>query len=240
MKNKILGDKKKSNFDDNLADVVNKLAEEGKLDNSSGVIEKSDYDISNLEFGSQPFAVVWSYNESLKDLRENIARKRWDRHPRPREIFEYLLKNMDNPDIREEVLISYPEWTSCAFKRKGSKLFVALDPENLVFDKSKNAYLVNGSKLICSEKKEFIIGTKPSKVCHHLEELPEELINYLYGPINQYACFKKYTPEISFPNDYQGETINDVWVPIARHKCSLIPVNYAHSRGVKRLLGGGF
>ncbi len=236
MKNKILGDKKKSSFDDNLANIVNELAEKGELNKQSEKVETpaleiSPVDLSKIEFELKIPITTYRFDESLADLKSGSNKlglfvRDYDRHPRPREIFEYL--RCVNPKFldRHDLIDSATEWTSCAFKKEGSKLSVALDPENLVSDNADSSYVINGPVIVCSEVRVFDVGSKPLRKPIGLEKFPKELLDYLYGFKRPCSILKNCPPTLQFVEE-------GIWLPVARIGYDLFQDFDAKSRGVK-------
>ncbi len=244
MKKEILGDRKRKRYDESLVDKVNAQIANGTFKEPEQEIQIPLLDLSKIIFEPNPqCGVLWCFDESLKDLKETRGGfgRAYVRHPRPREIFEYMYKNKDALNYSEEgklaenmIFAPRLEWTSCAFKLDAGKLTVALDPANLVFmlSNKKELYAVRSSygaspTLYCAESKSFDMGKfGMGAEAIPVGTLPKELIAYLYGSIDL-NFLKEQNATITLPEPYN-------WHPVSRKKYSLSAVEgNAISRGIK-------
>lgn len=147
MKNKILGDKRKTSFDDNLADYVNEIYDK-MPDKPEVVLPPSRVVFRGISFEPKKTTDVFYFDTSLKMLRS----RGFERHARPQEVFNVLIERIENPDGANIDLVtnlSYnvPEWMSLAVRKTGNILECALDPENLVWNEQNKTYEIQGENL---------------------------------------------------------------------------------------------
>ena len=120
------------------------------------------------------------YDKSLADLRS----KGFARHLRSQEVFGLLADGLEGKlsgeqkVVYDDMLVSYGEWLSLAFERDGNKLFCYVDPEGLVW---KDNRYVKDNNFKFSEKKEFDISGKSSRVWIDLREFGDDFVKFLYG-----------------------------------------------------------
>ena len=142
---------------------------------------------NNVEF--EPKAVydgndkiLFTYDESLT----NLKNRKYERHARPIETFGLLIADLEGKlsdeqnEISKDMSNSYGEWFSLAVERKGNELICYEDPENLVWDTTKNLYVVQGKLKYGSEKKFSIKNIKSSEGIN-LQNFDKDLQKYLYG-----------------------------------------------------------
>ncbi len=239
----ILGDKKRIRYDEGLVDVVNKKFEQDNLDESDDSSVLQPLDFSKIIFESTAKNRM-NFVESLEDMNIKdrflsrvqggtfLVGRNYDRHPRPREVFEWLYLNESvglntcEAKLYLDIMATSPEWMSCAFKFEGKILSVALDPQNFVFnEKTDYLYSVKHPLIICSEQKDFVLG----KSCQEfltIKDFPKELIEYLYGSV-PISYLEKEGAHIQILPEGR-------WYPVSRGRFNLMIVyNVAHSRGVK-------
>ena len=124
----------------------------------------------------------YHFDKSLKELRKGG----YERHLRPAEAFGLLRKSLEDTlseedqEIAEDMLNGFGEWLSLAMQREKNLLHCYEDPENLVWDKKKWLYVVEGETLPYSSEKIFDVGALSSGY-HSLELFPIDLQQYLYG-----------------------------------------------------------
>ncbi len=242
MNQKILGDKKKRRYDEGLVDVVNEKFKVD-VDVTPEEVKPSDQiDLSKIRFELGINKNAFYFDESLKAMknpdfvntrpdRTFVVGRDYNRHPRPREIFEFLREKQKaergtTDCLTFQEVFSSEEWTGCAFKLVDNVLRVALDPKNLFYSNFTFEYCVAGKYgLKFSSVKAFEVGYLPSKEFLPLEKFPQSLIEYLYG--KEPLIYEMKRPQICLPR-------RGIWRPVARNKYDLnANIDMAKSRGVK-------
>ncbi len=161
MNQKILGEQKKSNFDENLHEIVNELYENmpDKVPNSStekSEIIKDPFLALGLEIEKKAFRNVHDVEKELfsfEDSLKSIKYFNYERHLRIHEMILLLMNHFWGPNDRtkeicEDILRGKGEWLSlvAVVPDKGTVSFFE-DPENLIRDMSANSYKFNGGAL---------------------------------------------------------------------------------------------
>ncbi len=239
---KILGDKKRIRYDEGLIDVVNRKAANGELDEAAKEID-STFVFGNVEFEPCVNNESMTFDKSLISLKE----RGYQRHARPLEIMSVLFDVLENPNSKYKSLVDNMipspgeegggacEWVSLAFRKKGNILEGALDPENLVYDKSNHIYVTEG-KLISGEVRKFDIG---EAINYHrrriywrpLRVFSDDLVEFLYG--------RKFAelPEI-MRSDKKEMLLKlpskaNRWLPVMLSGRTFMPYGDSGSRGVR-------
>ncbi len=177
MASEILGDKKPRRYDEGLVDKVNDFVKNGGRFKRDYVFPPVDINSVEFEFGKSS---VLSYDAALSSIRKFG----FERFLRPAEYVALLLECKKNLRSEKKALVELMndhtgEWLSCAIQKDKDELTVYLDPENLVLSGKK--YMINGKNLVFKEKYVFDIDDLPSKQLIHLDKLPKEFIQLMYG-----------------------------------------------------------
>ncbi len=103
----------------------------------------------------------YTFDASLRALKE----RGYERHPRPAEVFDLICNGLEGrlqPEqkaIADNMLYCYSEWMSMAVLLEGNLLYCYLDPENLVWEKTKYKYVAQGGKLKHAGEEVYSIGS---------------------------------------------------------------------------------
>jgi hypothetical protein len=125
---------------------------------------------------------LFFFDKSLEDVR----RRGYQRHARPQEAFGLVIDGLEGKltgaakQVGDDMLVSYGEWLSLAFERQGSRLVWYDDPENLAWDGQRNVYTWNRVPKYAG-RREFGIGSLPSKKWIEGKDVPKDLFVALYG-----------------------------------------------------------
>ncbi|MDP3990627.1 MAG: hypothetical protein Q8Q01_05495 [archaeon] len=143
------------------------------------------------------FKEVFTYNASLARLTD----KGYERHPRPSEVFGFLIANLEKKLTAEQEIVAedmekedyYGEWMSIAVKRSDDILTVYIDPEGLVWNDSKDRY----KKIFnFSDRRDFSISGIPLNEYVELNRFNDDLVEFLYT-----RPFAQLPPEIREGNE---------------------------------------
>ena len=127
---------------------------------------------------------VFLYNDSLERIKKEGGNNA--RHPYPHEAFSLICDGIeeklsgDFKRVYDDMYKDFGEWLSMAWQRKGDKIILYADPENLKWDGSK--YVIDGKKLIYSNENEFPLAKDiPSERWIGLDQFDAGLIQFLYS-----------------------------------------------------------
>ncbi|MBI5064822.1 hypothetical protein HZA97_01170 [Candidatus Woesearchaeota archaeon] len=180
MNQNILGDKKKISFDDNLADIVNKIFD-GKPDvvpENEIILPDSEFpivDLERLELDVCLYSEELSFDESLEKLRS----RGYQRHLRPAEYSSIMFEALKNPEGKYKTIAmwfnNHNFWLSAAIYFSPETIKVVLDPENWCPPKLK------GKRYVFQVTPKLRASLLKKNAHVPLEYFSEELVKLLYG-----------------------------------------------------------
>ncbi len=117
------------------------------------ILTPSGVGYSGLDF-ENPKHDEWMYFDASL---ERLKGEGYDRHPRPWEAFSLIIDHLEDKLaegsvedlVAKNMLSGKGEWFGMAVERRGDRLYLYADPENLKWDKDKKLYVIEGDKLVC-------------------------------------------------------------------------------------------